>query len=154
MQQNPTCQHKFTSNRHQTTHAVLIKQPTIFILLVTVACFPNITSTINDAIVPPNSEVRAIMLVLLMQTEKTRTAKPEMTCRSFLQIKKKIQCKRMNSQRVTCLQNSGTSQHAPTDRIYSPPSIQVHTHYNLPNRLATYSPWRPPTCLDVCRREG
>jgi len=33
----------------------------------------------------------------------------------------------MNSQRVTCLQNSGTSQHAPTDRIYSPPSIQVHT---------------------------
>lgn len=33
----------------------------------------------------------------------------------------------MNSQKVTCLQNSGTSQHAPTDRIYSPPSIQVHT---------------------------
>ena len=29
--------------------------------------------------------------------------------------------------RVTCLQNSGTSQHAPTDRICSPPSIQVHT---------------------------
>jgi hypothetical protein len=42
-------------------------------------------------------------------------------------FKKKIRKEAYESHSVTFLQNSGTSQHAPTDRIHSPPTIQVHT---------------------------